>query len=328
MVTGMIQSKNCQLPAIAGQTPDPIKRESQVKKYTRWLRNDKVNANIFFLPFIEKVIKVLATDQIFLIFDGSTVARDSACLMASIIYQKRAIPIAWIPVEGRKGHFTEAVHIELLHQVKSMLPQDAKVIVLGDGEFDGINFLQSILDAGWDFAVRTSKNTNLYRDKTKLTLPVTLPNNQIKSYAKVLFTGKKFGPVTAVTCRIKNGGSLQHLISSSTSANEIVRWYKKRCIIETLFSDKKSRGFKLDKSLISDISRIGRLIIVTSLAYIWLVLLGDYAKASGLVKAFHRTERCDLSLLQLGFRLLEYLIHQQARIPEIRLLQGDLQCVR
>lgn len=174
MLTGIIQSKNCQLPAMAGKFASKIKRESQVKKFARWMQNKDINANIYFLPFIERLITVLAQDTIYLIFDGSVVARNSACLMASIVYKNRAIPIAWINVEGRKGHFCEEFHIHLLEQVRSMLPANSKVIVVGDGEFDGVNFLQAVVDAGWDFAVRTSKNAILHKQEQKVTLPARL----------------------------------------------------------------------------------------------------------------------------------------------------------
>jgi len=142
MITGMIQSRHCQLPALAGKCSIKTKRESQTKKFTRWLQNNKINANIYFLPFIKKIISILARDTIFLVFDGSTVAKDSACLMASIIYKKRAIPFAWTILEGRKGHFSEDVHLQLLEQVKSMLPDNSNVVILGDGEFDGSEVVQ------------------------------------------------------------------------------------------------------------------------------------------------------------------------------------------
>ena len=58
-----------------------------------------------------------------------------------LFIKKRAIPIAWLNVEGKKGHFCEAVHVQLLKQVKTMIPDEAEVVILGDGEFDGLDFL-------------------------------------------------------------------------------------------------------------------------------------------------------------------------------------------
>ena len=59
--------------------------------------------------------------------------------------------------------------------------------------------------------------------------------------------------------------------------------------------------------------------VAACLGYIWVVLLGKYALDKGINKIFHKTERCDLSLLQLGFRYLEYLINNDLSLPKIDL---------
>ena len=51
------------------------------------------------------------------------------------------------------------------------------------------------------------------------------------------------------------------------------------------------------------------------LAYIWVVYLGNFAMQQGFHTIIHRTDRCDLSLFQLGLRLLEYLLNQEMDIP-------------
>ena len=42
--------------------------------------NQAVNANLFFLPFLEKVLPTLINGPITLLIDGSVVGRNSACL--------------------------------------------------------------------------------------------------------------------------------------------------------------------------------------------------------------------------------------------------------
>ncbi|MCZ7671495.1 MAG: hypothetical protein M5U34_32350 [Chloroflexi bacterium] len=58
-------------------------------------------------------------------------------LMVSVIYKKRALPLAWVVVRGSKGHFPEETHCQLVQVVKPLLPEDSDIIFLGDGEFDG-----------------------------------------------------------------------------------------------------------------------------------------------------------------------------------------------
>ena len=52
-----------------------------------------------------------------------------------------------------------------------------------------------------------------------------------------------------------------------------------------------------------------------SLAYIWIVYLGALCAQDGWVCIIHRGDRCDLSLFQLGLRLLDYLLNEGCTIP-------------
>ena len=91
--------------------------------------------------------------------------------------------------------------------------------------------------------------------------------------------------------------------------------YAKRCRIETVFSDQKSRGFPLHKSPLSDPTRLSRLFIAAGLAYIWIVSLGSVCVKDGWVCMIHRSDRCDLSLFQLGLRLLDHLLNAGLSVP-------------
>src|SRR2546430_1784252 len=83
----------------------------------------------------------------------------------------------------------------------------------------------------------------------------------------------------------------------------------------TFFSDQKSRGFHLHKSHISDKKRLSRLLIAACLAYIWIVYLGAMCMTEGGVEIIHRRHRCDLSLFQLGLRLLTNFLNEDLPIP-------------
>lgn len=132
-------SKRTNLPAIASKVPDRTKRESRVKRFSRWMQNERINAEIYFLPYAEVLLGSLVAHGILLLaMDGSEVGRKCKALMVSVIYRKRALPIAWIVVQGNKGHFPEEIHVQLVEQVHAMMPEEADVVFLGDGEFDGI----------------------------------------------------------------------------------------------------------------------------------------------------------------------------------------------
>src|SRR5712691_7081109 len=81
------------------------------------------------------------------------------------------------------------------------------------------------------------------------------------------------------------------------------------------FSDQKSRGFNIHKSHLTDPQRLSRLLIASCLAYIWVVYLGSLCKKERWQSIIHRGKRCDLSLFQLGLRLLEHFLNEELPIP-------------
>ena len=91
--------------------------------------------------------------------------------------------------------------------------------------------------------------------------------------------------------------------------------YAKRFRIETLFSDQKSRGFHIHKSHMSDPERLSRLLIAACLAYIWIVYLGILCLKEEWIEILHRRHRCDLSLFQLGLRLLDHFLNESLPVP-------------
>ena len=116
-------------------------------------------------------------------------------------------------------------------------------------------------------------------------------------------------------CWAKGHAEPLYLVSNMDAAEEACRYYQKRFRIETFFSDQKSRGFSIQKSHISDVQRLSRLLIAACLAYIWIVYLGAVSEKDQWRSIIHRRKRCDLSLFQLGLRLLEYFLNEELPIP-------------
>lgn len=315
-ISGIVGSKRTNLPHMAGKVPDGNKPESRVKKFYRWLTNDGITVELYFLPFADALVYSLAHCPIVLAIDGSEVGRGCLTLMISVIYKKRALPLVWIVVKGSKGHFPEEAHIELVHQAHALIPEHCTVIFLGDGEFDGTG-LQATVDAfGWKYVSRTAKNTQLYTDGDWFTFEdLGVERGERIGVPDVLFTRKAYGPVLAIATWDKEYKEPIYLVTNMALIDEACYWYSKRYRIETFFSDQKTRGFHLDKSHIDDPKRLSRLMIAACLAYIWIVFLGTLVILEGWVPVIHRTDRCDLSLFQLGLRSLEYFLNEGLPIP-------------
>ena len=98
--------------------------------------------------------------------------------MISLVYGKRALPITWLVVKGRKGHLSEWVHLQLLGQLQEILPANAQAIFLGDGEFDGIELQAALQTMDLHYVCRTAKNTQIsIKSSPKRTRSLTSQNS-------------------------------------------------------------------------------------------------------------------------------------------------------
>jgi hypothetical protein len=146
------------------KVPDGTQVESRVKRFTRWVRNARITEEVYFVPYAQVLLAHLALQTLVLIIDGSVVGRGCVALMMHVVYKGRTLPVAWQVRQGKKGHFPEALHIALVKQVQQLIPREASVVLLGDGEFDGTTLQHTLRDAHWSYVVRTGSNITVIWD--------------------------------------------------------------------------------------------------------------------------------------------------------------------
>ena len=317
LICGIVGSQHVQFAKIAQHMPiRGRKDESLIKRARRWVDHEDVTDTTFFVPLARAVLQGLAQAPIHLILDGSAIGRGCVVLMASVVYRQRAIPIAWLVVKGKKGHLPQATHCALIRQVQQLMPPDADVLVLGDGEFDGIELQASIREASWHYDCRTA--TTILVHAAGNTFPVghlPLKRGEAVAVSEATVTEAEYGPVTVIGVWDADEEEPLYLVTSLSDPDAAVERYRLRFRIEPLFADHKSRGFQVHKSHLADPARLARLLIATSLAYFWVVAVGVFAQTAGWLERFHRTDRCDLSLFQIGLRAIGYARREGLRVP-------------
>lgn len=287
-----------------------------MKRISHFINNVDEAQTIHWLPFAAELLTNLSVFTLVLMMDGSEVGRGCLALLLSVQYRGRALPLGWLVVKGKKGHFSQEKHVELVSAAEKLIPAGADVIFLGDGEFDGVQLQEKLAELGWKYACRTASNAILYDGEEEFSFQdLVLQAGMCLAMEAVAFTRQRYGPVLAVAWWRRDYQEPIYLVSNMDLVEEVCGWYKKRFRIETFFSDQKSRGFHLHKSHLADPKRLEQLMIAACLAYIWIVYLGALAMQSRYLPLIHRTDRCDLSLFQLGLRLLDYLLDFDLPIP-------------
>ena len=318
MISGIVGSQSTQLPKIATQVPDGTKPESRSKRFARWVRNARITEEVSCVPSAQVLLAPLALHTLVLIMDGRVVGRGWVALMLHVVYKGRALPVAWQVRKGKTGHCPEDLHIALVKQGQHLIPLGASVVVLGAGECDGTTLQHTLQDAHWSYVVRPGSNITVRWDGERFrceTVAACIKPGPLVALTDVHVTEAAYGPVMLLCCWAIGYQEPLHLITNLASADEACRLYAKRFRIETFFADQKSRGFHLHKSHLAEPLRLSRLLIAACLAYIWSIYLGALCEQDGWVSVIHRGDRCDLSLCQLGLRLLEHWLNEDRAIP-------------
>lgn len=318
LICGLVGGKQSHLPLIADHAPsNGATQESVIKRFRRWLQHDTHTLDNWFLPLAQHLLLTLAQQPLVLVMDGSVVGRGCLALMLSVVYHGRALPLCWLLVRAKKGHFPEQMHCRLVAQVHAILPADATVIFLGDGEFDGTALQAALRQYRWQYVCRTASNILVSADGVEFHVSdLGPPRGEALAVTPAWMTEQQYGPVSILAIWEQRYEQPLYLVTNMADLNMALQHYKKRPQIETFFSDQKSRGFQIHKSHLSDPNRLSRLLIACCLAYVWIVYLGVCAIREDWMKQLHRQHRCDLSLFQLGLRLLARCLKEHIPIPD------------
>lgn len=289
MLCSCIKSKKSTLEGISTAT-EQSHSESALKQSKRWLDSKWSDWESFFAPYLIGLIqKAMSKGEIILVIDGSETAGNCVTLMLSFIWGNYAIPLAWVTREGKKGHFPEHMHLDLLKQVHHFFGLAQRVVLLGDGEFDGAQVRAWCNSNAWEFVLRTSKNRLV--DFGVEVAPVCELSPAIGQQFAFLEDATEGDH--AITWQGKGHSDPIYLLTNMDLGAMACRYYRKRFKIENLFKSLKSAGFNLHKSKVQGAARVGNLILVVALSFVLTICVGFMLKKQPkkVLKTFVRVDR-------------------------------------
>jgi hypothetical protein len=164
MISGIVMSRKAQLSKMSSEVPGKAKDQSIEMRMRRWVKDD-LDVEAVYMPFARQILEALSHLPLVLVMDGSQAGRGCMVLMVGVIYQKRALPIAWLVYKGKKGHASAERHIQALEKVIPLLPKGSQVILLGDAEYDTTEMLVWIeKNTSWQYVLRTSPQIYVQSD--------------------------------------------------------------------------------------------------------------------------------------------------------------------
>lgn len=336
MIHSMLLSRHSSLERLGSNLPVEIDFASRVKKCKRWLDSKYTDCQTFFTPFILKILKGIGSNRrLVFVIDGSEVGNGNTCLMISLNWRKRSIPVCWIVRRCKKGHLPVNAHlavVQLLSKLIEEMPNE--VFLLGDGEFDSTELQKYCIDQKWHYVFRSAKNTIIHtQNGDQFELGSLYPEIGANYFLlqDAYMTKKRYGLINALVWHNRKHKKPIYLISNIEWAKDIMDLYKKRFSIETIFSDIKSRGFNINKVRIKDTNRINSLLIIVALTYLMVFALGTYKDhfESLLPLVVNRVDRLNqYSPFFIGLAITKLALEKTCKLNKIRKNLFKYICVR
>ena len=246
--------------------------------------------------------------EIRLIVDGTKVGCGHQLLMVSLAYRHRAIPIAWTWVKQVRGHSSTRQQLALLKYVKGLIPKKAAVFLVGDSEFGSISVLKQLDQWRWWYVLRQKGRTCLWFDEHNAWQrldSLVQEAGQSVWIQNAYLTKHTMYPVSILVHWEAKEKQPWCLATNLPDRSLTLRYYKRRMWIEEMFGDMKGHGFDLESTMLHHFSRLSRLTLAVAFLYVWLLSTGTKSIRAGLRHLVDRKDRRDLSLFQIGLRLIE-----------------------
>ena len=312
LVVGIFHSHSVSLSKIAGKVMSTAKNVSTVRRLSRFLANPAIDVRSWYRSTAKAWLlsQFQQVGEIRLIVDGTKVGFGHQLLMVSLAYRRRAIPIAWSWVRHVRGHSSATKQVCLLTYVESLIPQNAPVFLVGDSEFGSIEVLRQLKQWHWFFVLRQKGNTGLWINEQigwQRIEKVVQHAGQTTWSPNCYLTQTEIYPVSALIHWRIGEKEPWCLATNLPNASLTLRYYGRRMWIEEMFADFKKHGFDLESTMLRNPPRLSRLTLAVAFLYVWLLSIGSRAIRAGLRHLVDRKDRRDLSIFQIGLRLIDRL---------------------
>jgi hypothetical protein len=262
-----------------------------------------------------------------LILDETSVGRDRLrCLMVSLVWRKRALPLAWrcYPHPAPEGSpALPDVVAELLDQVAAAVPEGREVFLLTDRGLAWPETIRRAHGHGWKVVARLQGQTRVrpVGGEEGRADALVARGGQRRTLPADIFKDAGWVRGWAVACWPAGCDEPWLLFSDEPDGAKAVRQYAGRMRIEEQFRDLKSHGLRWQDSRVRRPERMERLLVLLTLALLAMATSGVRLIKLGRRGDLTPVRRLVWSQVRLGLSWLTAWLAQDAppRMPAPRL---------
>jgi len=291
LVATALHVRDVNLNELAAALPRAAERlDMRYQWISRVLGNDLIEVDRVMAPFAREVLARSAANgqSLVVMIDQSKVNDAHQMVMVSLRLGERALPLAW-QMKKTQGSIGFAEYRKALEAVCALLPEGARVMLMGDRFYGSPVLIAWCRARGWGWRLRCKQDLLVFEDGGETTLAECFARGDHR-LEHIELTEKR---VRTHVAMLHEAGHPEPWIIAMSDAPSTYRAldYGMRWGIEAMFSDYKTRGFNLEDSQIQRTDRLDRLMLVLSLALYWAVSTGMWDKAENKTPAEKKRRR-------------------------------------
>ena len=277
LVATMLDVRSANLMDLSASLPRESERiDMRYQWISRLLGNELIDTDRVMAPFASEVLQRAAAHgrRVILIIDQSKANDTQQAIVVAVRVGGRSLPIAWRvkETEGAIGFSEQKLALET---ALALLPEGAKVVLMGDRFYGSPDLIAWCRAKGWDWRLRLKADLLVFEDGGESTVAQCFVRGE-RMLTDVGLTAKRVR--TNIGMVHEDGHPEPWFIAMSDAPTTAKTFdYGLRWGIEAMFSDFKSRGFGLEDSQLQRVDRMDRLILIMALALYWAVSTGMWA---------------------------------------------------
>ena len=287
---------------------------SRVRRFARWLHQGAISPKLWYEPLLLQALRDWKLPRRVYVALDTTALTPFVLIRASLIYEGRAIPLAWRAIRQASTKVSFEDYQPVLEQVRTLLPAHLIVTLLADRGFVHAQLMRYTQKHEWHFRIRLTGKILVHQEGQPVCLIKQLcPSvGEARCVHNVRLLGQALGPVHLVlACPDDHPDDPWLLASDEPTDLSTLDEYAFRFDIEETFLDEKSGGFQLESSELACPEALERLMLIVALATVHFLSTGLAVVRAQLRRWVDTHWDRGLSYFKIGWRWLRQQYRRQ-----------------
>jgi hypothetical protein len=347
LVCGVVGGESAQLSRAGAAIPGGTQDRSKQRRAQRLVANERLDVGRAQRRLLARVLRG-RRGRVDLLLDATTNGATAhqagtVTLCLALRWHGRAVPLVWRTwVADEPGQHWDRAIPELCAVVAESLPDTARVVLVADRGLGNVGLARTAHDLGWHYLFRVQRRTRVRLPDGSVheigsLVQAPTPGESDRARRARERQGCRDG-VAVGAARRKRGPTWESDWDAALTANLVAmagptpddpwllltdlpaaparcREYRHRTQEEALFRDLKSFGWQWQTSRLRRPDRVDRLLLVLTLATLWIDALAQHVLQRGLRHVLEDRSRSCYSRFQLGLRWLRRCLVNGLHVP-------------